>query len=259
MTGVIERKAVWTDDYKIHSYDVDFRGVLSIPQLCRFFQETAYHHAENLGVGYTFLKEKKIMWVLASLLVEIKKYPQWDEEIRIHTWPSFHERLFYFRDFKITNSAGAECIKASSKWVVIDWERRRPVRTDKLDEFQFKYNNWQFPKWRGKTIEGIPNKLEKEYRVEYNDVDLNRHVNNATYIEWVLGCYPLNFFDDHAIKTLEINFLAEAFYSDIIDIISLNTEGNSDIHSVSRRADGKEICKMNFLWEKRKLDIHREG
>lgn len=257
MTGIIERKTVWTDDYKIHSYDVDFRGVLSIPQMCRFFQETAYHHAENLGVGYTFLKEKKIMWVLASLLVEIEQYPQWDEEIRIHTWPSSHERLFYFRDFKITNSAGAEYIKASSKWVVIDWERRRPVRTDKLDEFQFEYFNWQFPGWQGKTVNGIPDKLAKEYKVDYNDVDLNRHVNNATYIEWVLGCYPMDFYSNYAVKTMEINFLAEAVYSDVIDIKSLKMEDNNHIHLVSRREDGRDICKMKLGWEKRKLDIHR--
>jgi medium-chain acyl-[acyl-carrier-protein] hydrolase len=67
--------------FTVRSYDVDFQRRLRPDVLCSFFQEVASEHALKLGVGYQQLDEQQLFWVLSRLLLQIKKLPQWHEEI----------------------------------------------------------------------------------------------------------------------------------------------------------------------------------
>lgn len=50
-----DKKMVWTDEYKVHSYDAGRNGYATMPVLCNFMQETAWNHAEHLNVGFSHL------------------------------------------------------------------------------------------------------------------------------------------------------------------------------------------------------------
>jgi hypothetical protein len=41
-----EQTGVWTESFKVHSYDVDFNKTATLESLCRHFQEAAWNHAE---------------------------------------------------------------------------------------------------------------------------------------------------------------------------------------------------------------------
>ncbi len=243
------KSGIWTEEYKIHSFDVDYKGEVSIHQLLRFFQETAYYHAEDLGVGYSFLRGKEMMWVLSSISLEVDRYPKWGDVIHIHTWPSGKDKLVYYRDFKITDTGGAFLGKAVSKWFVIDMKRRRPQRTDSMSEFNFEYLDSQFIKRPGRIEAQSDLPTMREITVDYIDLDLNRHVNNAKYIEWVLGAYPMDFIDSHFLKSMEASYTSEVQYGDRVLIKSVEISGGERIHLLVRTTDGKEVCRIGFCWE----------
>ncbi|MEZ4630763.1 MAG: acyl-CoA thioesterase [Deinococcales bacterium] len=84
---------IWTERHRIPSYHADSQRRLTLPYLCGYLQEAAWHHAEALGVGYSHFQQQGIAWVLLRQRLEVRRWPLWGEEIRLETWPSEQEKL----------------------------------------------------------------------------------------------------------------------------------------------------------------------
>ncbi|MBT8406366.1 MAG: hypothetical protein KJP05_02830 [Deltaproteobacteria bacterium] len=77
---------VWKDEYKIHYYQVDVRSNATLVVLCQFMQESAWNHAEHLGLGFSHLSKMDFIWILSRQLLKIYSYPKWGDMIQVHTW-----------------------------------------------------------------------------------------------------------------------------------------------------------------------------
>jgi len=94
-----------------------------------------------------------------------------------------------------------------------------------------------------------PDSIESPvFSVKYSDLDLNKHVNNMKYLQWVLDTYPIDHSTNKNIKSLEINYLSESFPGDNIRIIGYEAEQGVFHHSVIRVDDGVELCRIRALW-----------
>ena len=63
--------------------------------------------------------------------------------------------------------------------------------------------------------------------MKYSDIDLNKHANNAKYVELIQDCYDQEFHNSHQMKSLTISFLSEAKYGNTVEV-SKNSQPNSD-------------------------------
>jgi medium-chain acyl-[acyl-carrier-protein] hydrolase len=246
-----QKKWTWTSPYPVHSYEVDARGKVSLPTICKLMQETAYRHAHHLGFGYHQLKEKNLFWVLARLLIKMYQYPQWGETVQIRTWPSGVERLLAFRDFLILNEQGARLGAAGSAWLMLDVEKRRPQRPDELrDRIKL------LPAER--ALEERPGKIPplSEFHpgtffpVRYSDLDLYNHVNNAKYIEWILDSFPGNLHREFEVAVFAINFLSETKIGDEVAIHTEKVENSPPgfRHCIKRKEDNSDVCQARTEW-----------
>jgi acyl-ACP thioesterase len=194
--------------FTIRSYDVDFRRQLRPDVLCSYFQEVASEHALRLGVGYRQLEEQGMFWVLSRLLLKVEKMPVWHEEITIETWAKGTDRLFALRDFRVRNAAGEVLCTATSYWLILHTDSRRPVRPEPF---------FSRLKHQEDAVEDVADKLDEAKReaelyrlqVQYADLDHNRHVNNLRYIAWMFNCFDLAFYEQYQLREMQINFLSE--------------------------------------------------
>ena len=53
-------KTSWEDEYSISFYEVDTKNEVFLPVLWGFVQETAWHHADHLRLGYSDLMGNNI-------------------------------------------------------------------------------------------------------------------------------------------------------------------------------------------------------
>jgi fatty acyl-ACP thioesterase B len=86
--------------------------------------------------------------------------------------------------------------------------------------------------------------------VRYSDLDINQHVNNVTFVEWVIESTPSTILNAAVLTELEINFLAEAFHNDQI-IATCAPEGLDNTiyhHSLTRQRDGRELARARTKW-----------
>ena len=232
-------------NFIIKSYDSDQNGKLTLPALFHFLQECAWDNARLNDFGFEFLKSKNAFWVLSRVLVQMDEYPEWKDEIEIKTWPKGADGFFALRDFEVY-SKGRIIGRVTSSWLILDRDNKRPR---KPESFNFIYENFI----SDHAIERKPDKIifsgeteELEQRkVYYSDLDVNKHVNNATYVRWILD----SFFSNESkgeITDLEINFLLELSLNDKFTIHSLNDEKEN--YFVLRDINGREVCKAKIRY-----------
>lgn len=253
MTQGLKKPQTWEDAYLVNFYEVDAKNRILLPNLWKYMQETAWNHANRIGIGYSELSLNDFFWVLSRLTININEYPGWGDRIRVKTWLLESSRLFAFRDFSIVKEDGRIIGGAKSAWVVLNSKTRKPQRIE-----PFLKELHPLPDQHGgKTAldklpaPGAPNE-ETFFTVRYSDLDLNLHVNNSRYIEWILNSYSFEMNQTHHISTLEINFLAE---SNLGDELSVQSEKQNDsapafLHTMIRKADGRELCRARVRWKK---------
>ena len=241
---------IWTDEYRVRSYDADRNLKMKFTSLCRFMQDTAYNHAENLGVGFELLHDKNLIWMLSGQMVRIERYPHWKDTVFLRTWPSGRDRIFFYRDYKLTNLNGETVAIATTKWFIIDMNRWRPVRKGGITGMNFDYGEKLFPEGFLKIeipdIESITCTLE----AKFSDIDIYRHVNSARYIEWVFDSMPAEFSNSHELREIQVAYLSEALQSNMLLLSTFADTENAFIHTIKRLEDDKDICTMRSKWNR---------
>jgi acyl-ACP thioesterase len=251
-------KTSWEDEYSISFYEVDAKNEVFLPVLWSFMQETAWHHADHLRVGYSDLMGHQYFWVLSRLSVQMEEYPRWGDRVRVKTWLTGTGRLFALRQFSIADLTGKILGTARSAWLVLDLKSRKPQKIEPL----FRHLRHLFDPLRpAEEPEKLPApaqpKSTKSYEVRYSDIDIHHHVNNIKYIEWILDSAPFEINQTHQIHTFEVNFLAESSYEDAISIQTETLQESPPVflHRVSREGEGRELCRARTGW---KTVNHRE-
>ena len=238
-------KSEWNVEQAICSYDVDPHQTVRLPALCRFMQEAAYHHAEHLGLGHSFLAAKGMGWVLARQRIEVDHLPSWGDTVHIRTWPSGCDRLFFHRDFEITAGDSNRLRGATNAWALMDIEKRERVHPDHYMRMEIPEGEPVFES-RPARLKGCACDDGDVLSVTYGDLDLNGHVNNTRYIEWVLNSLPLGFHEMHTIKGVECNYLMEAVYGQSVTVCSEGAGPQEFNHVV--RAGNLELFRARSVW-----------
>lgn len=57
-------------------------------------------------------------------------YPKWGEHIHVRTWLTGNDRLFCYRDFKVSGEDAQVIALATTTWAAIDLKKRKIQRTD---------------------------------------------------------------------------------------------------------------------------------
>ncbi len=92
-------KPVWLEDYAVYWHDTNAYGKMTFSAISRYLQETAWKHADNLGIGFEKALELNQIWVVMRLLIKMQKFPDWGEQIRLETWPRGVDGFWAYRDF----------------------------------------------------------------------------------------------------------------------------------------------------------------
>jgi acyl-ACP thioesterase len=239
-------------NFKIRSYEIDHTGRIRLITIQRYFQEIAWEHATLLGVSYKDFISKHLIWVLHGIHIEMIRYPTWEEQITIKTWPSGIYKLFALRDFEILDQNGELLCLATGSWMILNAETKRPVPPKKIIGHISIQEKRVLPDniYSISELESIDYK--EEFQVRIHDLDINKHVNNVSYFKWCLEAVPIQFWNEMNLKEMKIHFRSEAFYGDRIDsYIGVKSEANNKllIHQLKRRSDDRELLRAITLWE----------
>ena len=244
--------AVQTYSYTIRSYQTDDKGHLFIHQLFNLLQDAAHKHADGIGFGQRQLVEQNLFWVLSRLSLEIVKIPNVGDEVYLSTWVKSIRGAVSEREFSI--SIGDEIIiNASSLWFSLSGENHKPTRLPtKYSDLMIINDEYTHEGGSVKVIEDINYNKQgsgQKLVVQHSDIDMVEHVNNATYVRWIMDeLYDKSHLNKQLIN-MDINYLGECFRGETVNVYHLLKDETSLSHEVANEVTGKVICRANTKWQ----------
>lgn len=191
-------------------------------------QEAAEQSSNTLGYGTDFLKENNICWIILRMHIEFDRLPLWHETFKIRTWATGLEKLYYGREFEVYDSEGIRIGKATSVWILADWNTHRPVIANKRPElppplvqspdlvFGKPCPKIDFPD-KSVIAEASDKPVIKKY-ADYTELDRNRHVNNSRYTAWAYDALFKSGYDVSAIKEISIMYNSEVKQGEKVEL-----------------------------------------
>ncbi len=205
-------------EYEVHYYHCNADMQCSLYSMIRFFEDIAIQQSERLGVGVEFYNRERVGWMLARWLINIERLPKFGEIIKIVTTPKAFSGFYANREFSVLDSDGNEIISASTLWIFVNLDTRRPARISQLmfDKYGPSREDIKtFTKLNEvKPVEHV--EYEKKFHVRLSDMDTNGHVNNSQYINWSMETLSPGMHSDYKIKSLAVNYLKETSVDDIV-------------------------------------------
>lgn len=231
-------------DYRINSQLINTNKKLGLFGLLGLLQDMAGEHSEKLGFGYEDCKQKGFFWVLVRQKLTMNRWADWNDVVTIKTWAKPMQGINVIREYELF--IGEEKIgDCSTTWIILDSVSRRPKKignSDILFAARSDYSlDYSAPKI---TVEGELTAINT-FDVRISDLDMNRHVNNAKYTQWILDTIPYEYHDKYTIKAYEMNFLAETFLDDRVTVTSnlqqLNVGDSYEIYFKGYGTDEKPV------------------
>ncbi len=224
----------------------DNTGKLSLITLLDELQTIAGEHADILHFGIKDLHKEDDTWVLSRLCVEIDRYPLTGEKVTLQTWPKGVDRLFAIRDFMLTDSENNVIIRAASYWLIVDRITKRPKMISSF------FRDIDYPDLSAidEKLGRIPavgqTEFSSEIKTTEKEIDINGHINNVRYADWVLSTLPDDLHNKKNISRFEINYIAEVFANETLNIeIGVADDGTNLLLGSIKRED-KEVCRAKI-------------
>ena len=194
-------------------------------------QEAAGQHAVHLGFGYDDLIKNNTAWILSRVKVVFVDTPIWREDMTLTTWHKGFDRLFFIRDFVMTDKEGRERVKATTSWLVLDLENRSMVRDPKLCEDGANPEHvLEVPADRVRMPRNVEAELVAEHVIGYSDVDMLGHANNAMYMQWAMDAVDYEIASKMPVKEFTINFNHEVKAGDKVELYRAAVEKEDGLH-----------------------------
>ena len=230
---------IYTQEFHLHDTAVDCFGRLKPSVLLQYIQEVASIHGSALGADYETLARKNLFWAILRTRGQLTRLPRSGETITLKTWPMPTTRVAYPRSVIGYDESGAEIFRAISLWVMMDRTTRAMV----------------LPGKSGITVQGrlegselaapgslIPRPMEKDFsrRVCFTDLDINGHMNNTRYFDWIYDLLPGSFHREKDLKEFTICYLSEAREGQTLDMNWEVKEDTMQVEATRKSEDESE-------------------
>ena len=208
------------EKFVVNSNDIDGNLEIKLSSLTRYMQQVATDNACDIGFGHKQLSKERHMWVIIRMQMHINRLPKLDEEFYISTHPGDSKAFLYFRHFEVYDVHNKLLAVASSSWVVLNYDTRKVVIRpfDKPIPSETNKDDIPLPE---KVVGQAPNLVDSR-KARYSEVDMNGHINNTRYVDYIQDMHDTAFFKENRISKILINFEKEIKEGDQISLFSNN-------------------------------------
>ncbi len=211
----------YTFDSRIRYSETDSEGKLTLSGLLNYFQDCSTFQSEMLGVGWKYMKEKHLVWVLSSWQIVVERYPTLCEKVQIGTMPTEFKIFLGSRNFFMKDADGNYLAKANSLWSLLSTDTMKPIVVP--DDIVEKYGlepplKMEYASRKIAVPEG--GKQGEPIIVKEHHLDTNHHVNNGQYVSMALDCLSQRGAagpaEERKVRQLRAEYKMQAFLDDIL-------------------------------------------
>ena len=233
----------FSKDYTIACYEADANQLMRPTAMLDLMQEAANVNASTLGFGYDEMISSNTAWVLSRIHIKFNNTPKWRDEVNLKTWHKGVSKLFYLRDFILSDKEGNPMVLATTSWLIIDMNTRRLVRNSDLALCDTPMHAIETPADKVVVPVDAEPELVRKHPVTWSEIDTNGHVNNVKYAVWAIDAVQAEDIKERSLKEMLINYDAEVMPGDVVKISRVRHETEE---GVVYYITGKVSDKQNF-------------
>lgn len=238
--------------YQLNYFDFDKNYKLKPTTMMNFLQDISTIHFESMTQS---ISEDVLigLWVIVEWQITFEHMPKNTGDIIVGTEPTYFRKFIAYRQYEIADLLGNPIGSGISKWAYIDPVSRKQVNIPKIlnevfgvSEHAEKPNKLIFQSFDNLSSDKI------QRLAVYTDIDVNKHVNNVTYIRWALDALGSDFLDQYQLSNLKVSFKKEVFEGQMVTIESVKKEtatGAISQHNILNE-DEQSCVQVEFTWSK---------
>ncbi|CAG5345699.1 acyl-ACP thioesterase [Streptococcus pneumoniae] len=224
----------------------DMNGHIKLPDVILLSLQVSGMQSIELGVSdKAILEDYNLVWIIAEYDIEVVRLPRFAEEITIETEALSYNRLFCYRRFTIYNEAGQELIHMMATFVLMDRDSRKvhAVEPEIVAPYQSDFDKKLI---RGPKYESLEEPISKDYHVRFYDLDMNGHVNNSKYLDWIFEVMGADFLTHYIPKKINLKYVKEVRPGGVITS-AVGRAGLESKHEIT--SDGVINAQAIITWK----------
>ena len=252
--------------FLLQSIDVDPWYSARIDAYFSLMQEVAGMHAYQEKMGIPHLREQKKTWVVTRTIMKIHEWAQWPAQINLETWAQQPWKFYYPRGcYAYSEDNQTLLFESMTLWLIIDTETFHIIKPGTIDNEMFSQSNRnvdpQMKKRKNFNSQEYAKIEKRPITISYSDTDSNFHVNNVSYVKFLLASLDFPLLDAYQVSDIDITYLKQAFRDDNIYVHTgypfkeISTQENFTLHHevVKEDENGEMVvlCAAETNWRKR--------
>ena len=229
----------------------DMNGHIKLPDVILLSLQVSGMQSIELGVSdKAILEDYNLVWIITDYDIEVVRLPRFAEEITIETEALSYNRLFCYRRFTIYDEAGQELIHMLATFVLMDRDSRKvhAVEPEIVAPYQSDFDKKLI---RGPKYESLEESVSKDYHVRFYDLDMNGHVNNSKYLDWIFEVMGADFLTQYIPKKINLKYVKEVRPGGVITS-AVERTGLESKHEIA--SDGATNAQAIITWQEMKKD-----
>ena len=229
----------------------DMNGHIKLPDVILLSLQVSGMQSIELGVSdKAILENYNLVWIITDYDIEVARLPRFAEEITIETEALSYNRLFCYRRFTIYDEAGQELIHMMATFVLMDRDSRKvhAVESEIVAPYQSDFDKKLI---RGPKYANLENPFSKDYHVRFYDLDMNGHVNNSQYLDWIFEVMGADFLTQYIPKRINLKDVKEVRPGGVITS-AVERTGLESKHEIT--SDGATNAQAIITWQEMKKD-----
>ena len=230
-------------NYELRASDFDCHNHIRASSILDLFQDVAGLHATEMGVGFFNLLQDHKLWVVVRLKYRLVGKPRRYRTVKVRTWPLPPTRVNLRREYLIEDEEGNPLVLGTSDWVVIHSEKRRILSGKDLYPQDQEICTRQL--FEGRNVRIPPFEATKDggtVRPGFSQLDMNGHVNNIKYADFVMDAVELP--REQEVKEFQIDYHREILEGMPIQIRYENDGRTVLAQGISEEGECMFSCRM---------------
>ena len=182
--------AFYEETFKVRFYECDAYGHVNHANYLRYMQEAAFGASADVGFSVERYFEMNRFWLVRYTDITYLRPLSHGDLVTVRTWVADFRRVRSQRMYELRLAKSGELVaQANTDWVFLDRSTQRPVSV--TEEMIAAYlpdgppaeapGREPFPE----APPPPPGVFKMARKVQWRDIDLAQHVNNATYMAYL--------------------------------------------------------------------------
>ena len=177
---------IFTRTFRVRWGELDASGTVSPSNYLRYLIETAWDWGVALGWDVNYSQDSTVFWVIRETEIRFLHPLKHNDEFDFTIWLASWQRVRGTRCFELTLKESGEVVAQGTQQVVyMDAKTGRPknLPDEMIDVFRLE-DPRVFPSERFPKVAASEDSFTMQRVVEWMDLDVYDHVNNASYINY---------------------------------------------------------------------------